>query len=45
MASILINDDMIIDLGPDTQTAMNMYDKDMGKIKYLLQVHATILDH
>ena len=39
MASILINDDMIIDLGPDTQTAMNMYDKDMGKIKYLLQTH------
>ena len=38
-ASILINDDLIIDLGPDTQTAMTMYDKDMGKIKYLLQTH------
>ncbi len=38
-ASILINDDMIIDLGPDTQTAFTMYDKDMGKIKYLLQTH------
>ena len=39
-SSILINDDLIIDLGPDTQTAMNMYDKDMGKIKYLLQTHS-----
>jgi len=38
-ASILINDDLIIDLGPDTQTAMTMYDKDMGKIRYLLQTH------
>lgn len=38
-ASILINDDLIIDLGPDTQTAMNMYSKDMSKIKYLLQTH------
>ena len=38
-ASILVNDDMIVDLGPDTQTAMTMYDKDMGKIKYILQTH------
>lgn len=38
-ASMLVNDDLIIDLGPDTQTAMMMYDKDMGKIKYLLQTH------
>lgn len=38
-ASILINDDLIIDLGPDVQTAMTMYDKDMGRIKYLLQTH------
>ena len=38
-ASILINDDLMIDLGPDTQTAMTMYDNDMGKIKYLLQTH------
>lgn len=38
-ASLLINDDLLIDLGPDTQTAMMMYDKDMGKIKYLLQTH------
>ncbi len=38
-ASALINDDLIIDLGPDTQTAMMMYNSDMGKIKYLLQTH------
>ena len=36
---MLVNDDLIIDLGPDTQTAMTMYDKDMRKIKYLLQTH------
>ena len=34
-ASILINEDLIIDLGPDTQTAMAMYNKDMGKIRVL----------
>lgn len=38
-ASLLINDDLLVDLGPDTQTAMSMYNKDMGKIKYLLQTH------
>lgn len=38
-ASVLINDDLIIDLGPDTQTAMTMYEKDMSQIKYLLQTH------
>lgn len=43
-ASLLINDEMIIDLGPDVQTAMTMYDKDMGNVKYLLQTHPH-LDH
>lgn len=43
-ASILINDDLMIDLGPDSQTSMTMYDKDMGKVKYLLQTHIHI-DH
>ena len=38
-ASILINDDLLIDLGPDTQSAMMMYNKNMGKVKYLLQTH------
>ena len=43
-ASVLINDEMLIDLTPDVQTAMNMYDKDMSDVKYLLQTH-THLDH
>ena len=43
-ASLLINDEMIIDLTPDCQVAMNMYGKNMGKTKYLLQTH-THLDH
>lgn len=43
-ASILVNDDLLIDLSPDVQSAMCMYDKDMGKVKYLLQTHIHI-DH
>lgn len=43
-ASILINDEMLIDLTPDSQTAMTMYNKDMSKVKYLIQTH-THLDH
>ena len=43
-ASLLINDEMIIDMTSDCQTAMNMYGKDMSKAKYLLQTH-THLDH
>jgi phosphoribosyl 1,2-cyclic phosphate phosphodiesterase len=38
-ASVLINDDLIIDIGPDTQSAMMMYNKDMSKVKYLIQTH------
>ena len=34
-ASLLINDEMIIDLTPDCQSAMLMYNKDMGKVKQL----------
>lgn len=43
-ASILINDEMIVDLTPDCQTAMNMYNKDMSNVKYLLQTHSHV-DH
>lgn len=43
-ASLLVNDDLIIDLGPEVQTAMMMYEKDMGLVKYLLQTHPH-LDH
>ena len=43
-ASLLINDDLIIDLTPDTQTAMSMYNKDMSRVNILLQTH-THIDH
>ena len=43
-ASLLVNDEIIIDLTPDCQVSMNMYGKDMGKVKFLLQTH-THLDH
>jgi len=43
-ASILVNDEMIVDLTGDCQTAMNMYGKNMSNVKYLLQTH-THLDH
>ena len=43
-ASLLINDEMIIDLTPDCLSSMNMYNKDMGKARFLLQTH-THLDH
>lgn len=43
-ASMLINDELLIDIGPDVQTAMIMYNKDMGKVRYLLQTHIHI-DH
>lgn len=43
-SSILINDDLLIDLCSDVPIAMDMYNKDMGKIKYLLQTH-THYDH
>lgn len=39
-ASLLINDDLLIDISPDTQSAMDTYDKDMGNISYLLITHA-----
>lgn len=43
-ASILINNEMIVDLTPDTTVAMSMYNKNMADVKYLLQTH-THLDH
>ena len=39
-SSILINNDLIIDLTTDTQNAMTLYDKNLGKVKYLLQTHS-----
>ena len=39
-SSIIINDELLIDLGPDAINACNMYGIDAGKIKYLLQTHS-----
>ena len=39
-SSIVINDELLIDLGPDAISACNMYGIDVGKIKYLLQTHS-----
>ena len=38
-ASVLIDNKILIDLGPDVFTALNMYKKDISKIKCLLQTH------
>lgn len=43
-SSILINDDLLIDLCSDVPISLTMYEKDMAKIKYLLQTH-THYDH
>lgn len=43
-SSILINDDLLIDLCSDVPISLTMYEQDMGKIKYLLQTH-THYDH
>ena len=37
--SLLIDDVILIDLCPDFITSLNMYGKDITKIKYLLQTH------
>lgn len=39
-SSIVINDEMLVDLGPDSVNACNMYGIDVGNIKYLLQTHS-----
>ncbi len=39
-ASIVINDDMLIDLGPDSVNACYQYDINISNIKYVLQTHA-----
>ena len=39
-SSIVINDDLLIDMGPDSINACSMYGVDAGKIKYLLQTHS-----
>ena len=38
-SSALINDELLIDLGPDSVTACAMYGADISGVKYLLQTH------
>ena len=38
-SSLIINDDMLIDFGPDVVTSAAMYDIDLTKVKYILQTH------
>lgn len=38
-ASLLINEDLLIDFGPDVVTASAMYNVDLTKVKYILQTH------
>lgn len=39
-SSILINDDLLIDLGPDIMTASNLHARPLTKVRYCLQTHA-----
>lgn len=39
-ASAMINNEMLIDLGPDLSSQAEMYDIDLSKVKYLLQTHS-----
>ncbi len=38
-SSLVINDDLLIDFGPDTVTAAAMYNVDLTRIRYILQTH------
>ena len=42
-SSIVINDDLLIDMGPDSINACSMYGIDAGNIKYLLQIVKIII--
>ena len=39
-SSIVINEDLLIDLGPDTASASFLYGMDLSRIQYLLQTHS-----
>jgi phosphoribosyl 1,2-cyclic phosphate phosphodiesterase len=38
-SSMIINDDLLIDMGPDVMSASFMYNKSMADIRYCLQTH------
>jgi phosphoribosyl 1,2-cyclic phosphate phosphodiesterase len=39
-SAALINDDLLIDLGPDIMTASNMHGRPLTRVRYCLQTHA-----
>lgn len=39
-SAALINDDLLIDLGPDVMTASNMHGRPLTRVRYCLQTHA-----
>ncbi|MFN2185367.1 MAG: MBL fold metallo-hydrolase [Anaerolineae bacterium] len=39
-SAVLVNDDLLIDLGPDVQTAAQMYKRSLTAVRYCLQTHA-----
>lgn len=39
-SSVLINDDLLIDLGPDIMTASQIHDISLSDVRYCLQTHA-----
>ena len=43
-SAVLINDDLLIDLGPDIMTASNMHGRPLSRVRYCLQTHAHV-DH
>jgi phosphoribosyl 1,2-cyclic phosphate phosphodiesterase len=39
-SAALVNDDLLIDLGPDIMTASNMHGRPLSRVRYCLQTHA-----
>ncbi|MFN2240980.1 MAG: MBL fold metallo-hydrolase [Anaerolineae bacterium] len=39
-SALLVNDDLLIDLGPDAQTAAQMHGRPLTTVRYCLQTHA-----
>ena len=39
-SSIIINDDLLVDMGPDVMTAACMYNKPLTNVRYWLQTHS-----
>lgn len=39
-SSIMVNEDLLIDLGPDVVSSCMEYDKDLTRVQYILQTHA-----